>query len=416
MDCEESLSLMSALIDDELAPGERERLEAHLAECGDCRQRLRDFRQQDQALRAALGPQRDRAAAFAGHMTDWVLARERPAWPRCSLLVVDDDRHVRAALEGLLGEEFRVLTAESASAAEAVFARQPVDLVLADQRMPDRPGVELLAWVRRHHPHTLRLLMTAYADLDSAIDAINRGHVYHYLPKPWGEGELLRTLRNAAERFTLERNRDQLLADLRQLNEELELRVRERTLQLEEACALLEQRGREMERLALTDPLTGLSNRRAIEARARSELQRRSRYPGPLTLGIIDVDHFKQVNTDHQLSGGDEVLRGLAHILSRSVRAVDEVGRVGGEEFLVVAPATNEEGAVNLAERIRATVAGTPIRYKDRAIAITVSLGMAVADNGAPVQYEQIWEAADLALSAAKQNGRNRFEVRRLCK
>jgi diguanylate cyclase len=414
MDCESALQLISALIDGEIDPAGREQLKAHLEGCADCRQRSRDFRRQDQALRNALGAQRDLATAFTSRMCDWVLARDRPAWPRCTLLVVDDEPYILAMLSSLLGKEFRLLTAGSADAAQRRFSEQKIDLILTDQRMPRCTGVELLTWVLEHYPQTVRLLMTGYGELESAVDAINRGQVYHYLPKPWRDEELLQTLRNAAEKLLLERSRDQLLEELRQLNQELELRVAERTQKWKEACLLLEESNREMERLALTDPLTGLSNRRAIEERARAELQRLSRYPGPLTLGIIDVDHFKRINTEFQLCGGDEVLRELAGILARSIRSVDHVGRIGGEEFLVVAPQTNEQGALNLAERIRSTVAGTPIRYKDRDINVTVSLGIAVADTGVHPQYQQILEAADGALSAAKQNGRNRFELQRL--
>src|SRR5262245_19008366 len=415
MDCEQALKLISALIDGELAPDEKAQLEEHLKGCADCRQSELVHRRQDHALRRALSSQREHAAAFTERIKDWLQGQDGPTWPRCTLLVVDDKPFMLSLLTELLGKEFKVLTANSVDVAQAMFGRCPIDLVLTDQVMPERSGVELLEWVRQHHPRTLRLLMTGYEDLQSAIAAINRGQVYAYfLKNPWRNEELLHTLRKAAQNLLLERDRDRLLEDLRQLNGELEQRVAERTRKLEETNLLLEQRSREMERLALTDPLTGLSNRRAIEQLAQSELKRLARYARPLTLGIIDVDHFKRINTEHHLSGGDEVLKGLANILSRSVRVVDSVGRVGGEEFLVVAPETNEDGAVNLAERIRSTVASTPILYKDRPINVTVSLGVAVADDVGPVQYQQIWEVADDALSQAKKNGRNRFEVRRL--
>src|SRR5206468_937533 len=143
--------------------------------------------------------------------------------------------------------DFEVITAGSADGAEEVFARRPIDLILTDQKMPRRTGVQLLEWVRQNHPRTVRLLMTGYAELDDAVDAINRGHVYYYLLKPWRTEELLQILRNAAEKFNLERNQEQLLAELRQLNHELENRVIERTQALEAANRLLQQRTRELE-------------------------------------------------------------------------------------------------------------------------------------------------------------------------
>jgi len=331
------------------------------------------------------------------------------AQPARSLLLVDDEPYILPALGALLRQEFRVYTADCADAAEKVFDEHPIDIILTDQNMPRRTGVELLEWVREHSPATIRLLMTGYAELDDAIAAINRGQVYYYLLKPWRTEDLLQILRNAAEKFQLERSNERLLEQLRTLNRQLEQRVTERTSELEEANSQLEQRTRELERLALTDPLTGLFNRRAMEALALAELKRHARYDNPLTIGLIDVDHFKQVNTDHLYAGGDAVLVGLARVLSGSVReVVDSVGRMGGEEFLVIARETDEEGAITLAERIRTTVETSPIEYQGKRIKVTVSVGFAVAEAGVPASYEHLYKAACVALQQAKDTGRNR--------
>jgi diguanylate cyclase (GGDEF)-like protein len=329
-------------------------------------------------------------------------------------LVVDDEPYILPTLANLLGAEYEVITAESADDAEAAFARSPIHIVLTDQKMPRRTGIHLLEWVREHHPSTVRLLMTGYAELDDAVEAINRGHVYHYLLKPWRTEELVHILRNAADKYFGDVNRAQLFQEvqeknrqLAQLNSELEQRVHERTEELERANHLLQQRTLELERLALTDPLTGLFNRRAMDELTRFELKRHARYPSPLTLGLVDVDDFKHVNTKFLYTGGDAVLKGLAHVLSSSLREVDSVGRLGGEEFLVIARETSEEGARRLAERIRETVAGTPIQYEEHAITITVSIGLAVAEVGVPVEYESMMRAAAAALQDAKNDGRN---------
>jgi diguanylate cyclase len=334
--------------------------------------------------------------------------------PTCTLLIVDDEHYILTTLAHLLGADFSVLTANSADAAKELFDRQPIDIILSDQKMPRATGVQLLEWVRQNHPNTVRLLMTGFAELEDAIDAINRGHVYHYLLKPWRVEELRQVLRHAAEKFTLERSEEDLLEQLRQLNRDLEKRVTERTRELQEANHLLQQRTRELERLALTDPLTGLFNRRATEELASFELKRHARYPSPLTLGYIDVDHFKQVNTDYLLTGGDEVLRHLARILLGALREVDSVGRIGGEEFLVIARETNEEGAHILAERIRSTVEQTAIEYQGHSISITVSIGFAVAEVGVPADYLEMMEMAAGALRHAKETGRNRSEIQLL--
>jgi diguanylate cyclase (GGDEF)-like protein len=331
---------------------------------------------------------------------------------RLTVLLVDDEPYILPTLEALLAGEYDVLTANSADAGQQVLESRRVDILLTDQRMPRRNGTSLLEWAREHSPNTIRLLMTGFSELEDAVEAINRGHVYHYLLKPWRTQDVLQVLRNAADKFSLERKREELLNELQELNQELERRVTARTKDLEEANLLLEQRARELERLALTDPLTGLFNRRAIDELARFELKRHARYPSPVAVGYVDVDYFKRVNTDYLLTGGDEVLKCLARLLTSCVREVDTVARVGGEEFLILARETGGEGAAVLAERIRSSVENTPTRYQGQAISITVSVGFAVAEVGTPADYMQLTELAAAALAGAKRGGRNRCEIR----
>ncbi len=331
---------------------------------------------------------------------------------RCTVLVVDDEPYILPTLKALLAEEFDVVVAPGAEQAQQVMQERPVDILLTDQKMPRRTGIQLLEWARQHSPETIRLLMTGYSELEDAVEAINRGHVYYYLLKPWRTEDLLQVLRNAADKFQLERKREQLLRELQSLNRELERRVGERTRELEEANLLLEQKARELERLALTDPLTGLFNRRAMDELIQFELKRHARYPGPLALGYVDVDHFKRVNTEYLLTGGDQVLRSLARVLAASVREVDSVGRVGGEEFLVIARDTDTGGISILAERIRSTVEGSVVEYNGQEIRITVSIGFAVAEAGVPAEHEDMTRLAAAALDHAKRSGRNRCEVR----
>ena len=333
---------------------------------------------------------------------------------KCSLLIVDDEPSILPPLMALLADQYEVHTADCVEAAQARFSRHPFDVILTDQKMPRHSGIQLLEWVRENHPQTVRLLMTGYAELEDAIAAINRGQVYHYLLKPWRTEELLQILRNAAEKRQLESSRDQLLEQLQQLNSELEKRVQDRTHALQEANQLLELRARELERLALTDPLTGLFNRRAMEDLARFELKRHARYPSSLTIGLIDIDRFKEINTQYLLPGGDEALKGLAHILTASLREVDSVGRIGGDEFLLIARETNAEGAKRLAERIRATVEETPIPYRNLRINLSVSLSFAVAEGDAPADFDAMYRIAAGAIKDAKDKGRNCFSVCRV--
>jgi diguanylate cyclase (GGDEF)-like protein len=252
------------------------------------------------------------------------------------------------------------------------------------------------------------------ARLEDAVDAINCGQVHRYLFKPWRSEELLQILRNAARTSRLERSHEHLLDELRHLNLELEKRVQLRTHELEEANRQLQQKNSMLEKLALTDALTGLPNRRAIDRLVRTELRRRARYPCPLALGVLDADRFKEINSRYLLPGGDQALIDLAHTLVGSIRTVDNVARIGGEEFMVVAPETGLEGARALAERIRSSVERNRTHYKGQTIQVTVSVGFVVADAHVPANYEQLKHTAAAALEEAKGSGRNRCVVRAL--
>ncbi|MFQ3594274.1 MAG: diguanylate cyclase [Gemmataceae bacterium] len=330
----------------------------------------------------------------------------------CTVLLVDDEPYLLLTLETLLRNDFHVLTATSADEAEKFFAQQPIHILLTDQRMPRRTGIQLLEWVRQHHPHTIRLLMTGFSEIEDAVSAINQGQVYHYLHKPWRAEELLQVMHNAAETYWLRQKQEELLEQLKALNNSLELLVEERTRELQQANAQLEQRNRELERLALTDSLTGLLNRRAIEDLIDFELRRLARFPSSLAVGYVDLDHFKQINTNYTHIGGDEALRQVARILSQTVREVDSVARIGGEEFLILARETPFDGAATLAERIREAIEQHCISCSFGEIRLTVSIGFAVADG--PTERRPLMQLAAQALAEAKQTGRNRAVLRLL--
>ena len=135
-----------------------------------------------------------------------------------------------------------------------------------------------------------------------------------------------------------------------------------------------------------------------------------------LGVGIIDADHFKQINYTYLQTGGDATLIGLTKLLTAMMRESDSVGRVGGEEFLVIVRETNEEGARLLAEtRILALRSqSTPIEYHDQLVQITVSIGFAVAEGETPSTYALMYEEASAALKDAKDQGRNRCVIRRM--
>lgn len=329
-----------------------------------------------------------------------------------SILVVDDEPAIRNLLTELLSNEFHVVAAPSAEAAREVLTQRPIDIILTDQQLPGQSGVQLLEHVCLRSPHTIRIMMTGLGRLEDAVDAINCGRVHHYLFKPWKADQLLHTMRQAARTFQMEKTNALLLEQLQRLNLELEQRVQQRTHELEEANRQLQSRNLMLKKMALTDPLTGLPNRRAMDHLAKQELVRRSRYPSSLSIGLVDADHFKDINSAYLLPGGDHALTWLAQTLAKAARTVDSIGRVGGEEFMVVAPETDLEGAHILGERLRSTVAAGETTYNGATIRLTISVGLAVAPAGVAVGYDQLRLAAAVALNEAKAAGRNRCVLR----
>ncbi|HPH96535.1 MAG TPA: histidine kinase N-terminal 7TM domain-containing protein [Anaerolineaceae bacterium] len=163
-----------------------------------------------------------------------------------------------------------------------------------------------------------------------------------------------------------------------------------------------------VEQLAITDPLTGLYNRRYFSQRAQEELERSARLRHPLSLLMLDLDHFKRVNDTHGHSTGDQVLAHFAGILQTMTRGTDITARFGGEEFIVLLPETGPQEACATAERIRHAVETTPCPCGQLNIPITTSIGLATAPAGQRPSLENLSQQADLALYAAKHSGRNR--------
>jgi diguanylate cyclase (GGDEF)-like protein len=256
--------------------------------------------------------------------------------------------------------------------------------------------------------------MTGAYSMDDAVEAINSGLAQRFLFKPWRPEQLVNLIRQAARTFLLERSHENLLDELRKLNLELEERVAERTRELEHSHRQLEQRNLMLQKMALTDALTGLPNRRAMDRLAKTEVLRRARTPSPLAVALVDADNFKTINTRYLLPGGDHVLMWLGQTLVNSVRTIDTVGRVGGEEFMIVAPETGREGALILAERVRRTVEQSCTEFNGETIQLTVSVGMVVAENDTLVGFDQMRHAASAALGEAKETGKNRCVVKQL--
>lgn len=338
---------------------------------------------------------------------------------RETILCVDDEEGVlnalRQQLDARFGHECDIATATSGAEALELLddldaEGEPVAVVIADQIMPGMKGVEFLEAVDHRLPQTTKILLTGQAGLDAVTAAINRAHLNHYIAKPWDEMNLRLAVENLLRQFRLADENRQLVSDLSaknkallQMNRELEVRISERTHELAAANSRLAQ-------LAVTDGLTGLFNHRHFHERLTLETERSLRNGLPLSLLMIDVDHFKTYNDSHGHPAGDEVLRQLARLLGEGRRANDFAARYGGEEFCVVLVDTAKFTAAKLAEKLRHRINEHPFAHRASQPLgkLSVSIGVATFPEDA-ADAEALVRAADAALYAAKRAGRDRM-------
>ncbi|MCW2714253.1 MAG: response regulator receiver modulated diguanylate cyclase [Frankiales bacterium] len=302
-----------------------------------------------------------------------------------TVLVADDSATVRALVRFEL-ETAGYAVVEAADGQEALHLASAggVDVVLLDVEMPVLDGFGAITELKRD-PATAELpvvFLTGRSEGGDVVEALRLG-AQDYLTKPPQTPELLARVGAAVQ-----------VSGLR---------------------AELRRRTEELDRVSRTDHLTGLHNRRHLDEQLHGMLSSSRRHGVPLTVLIIDVDHFKRVNDTAGHPAGDAVLQEVASRLVTSVRDEDVIGRWGGEEFLVLAPHTDLLGGQALAERLRLGVAACPVVVGETALDITVSVGGAtVGERGDANTGGGVLQLADANLYAAKEGGRNRSDVTQL--
>ena len=297
------------------------------------------------------------------------------------ILIVDDNERQAQRICSELAITHRPVVEADAWKAQ-MTARGPLDLVIVNALSKGFDGLRFAAQLRSDEA-TRNLPILAIVDLDErtrAVKALELG-VNDILARPVDPGELSARVRTQIRR---KRYTDYLRANL---DHSLEL--------------------------AVTDQLTGLHNRRYMTGQLDALLQRAAAGGAPVSLLVIDIDHFKRVNDSFGHDAGDEVLREFAVRLASNVRAIDLPVRHGGEEFVVVMPDTELEDARRIAERIRLHVAGSPFRVMggEELLTVTISIGVACS-TGADDKPATLIKRADEAVYLAKTKGRNRVIAR----
>ena len=168
------------------------------------------------------------------------------------------------------------------------------------------------------------------------------------------------------------------------------------------------QFAKRMKLLATTDELTGLSNRRAIMSEGEEEMERARRFSRPFCCMMFDIDHFKSINDTYGHDVGDVVLKKVSGVVNDSLRQSDSLGRIGGEEFLLIAPETDEDEAARLAERVRSNVEAIDFdEMRDRKVTVSIGISKLEGDE----ELSEVIHQADEALYESKNTGRNRVSV-----
>jgi two-component system, cell cycle response regulator len=341
------------------------------------------------------------------------LAERRP-----SVLLVDHEPAATERLLALLQTEFDISVAKSGDAALQILSEREVDVIVADQRAPGMSDLQFLKEAARRRPDAKRLLLTAFADVDSLVQAINDGHLHYYLRKPWNQEDLQATISELAHLYFLEEENRRLLKALASVNSALAEREQilsgsldDRGNELLRSLSRLRAANEELSLLAFRDGLSGLYNHRTFQERLREEVARSVRYGHPCSLLFVDIDDFKGFNDRFGHPIGDEVIRSIGKLLlgqldsACAARESDIAARYGGDDFVLVLPETPKAGAVVKAERLRAaaeriTVAGEPGL-------VTVSVGVAECPTDATISADLI-SRADQSMYRAKHMGRNR--------
>jgi diguanylate cyclase (GGDEF)-like protein len=297
------------------------------------------------------------------------------------VVVAEDDRSSRRILTRVLSKwGYEVFEAENGEEGWSRLTESGAPVLITDWQMPGMTGLELVERLRSgflpYYVYTI--LLTSKGDTEEVVQGFQSG-VDDYLTKPFKWEELRARLRAGQRIVTLE-------------------------------SALREARVR-LEIMASTDELTGVANRRAVLRRLAEMTAMSSRSKHDVSVAMIDIDKFKRLNDTFGHAAGDYVLRETVRRLAVAKREYDIIGRIGGEEFVVLLPETGLEDAKAVAERLRAGVADNEFLVNGKQpVNVTISCGVSSAANGQCDSVDSLLALADAALYRAKAAGRNRVE------
>ena len=293
------------------------------------------------------------------------------------ILIVDDDVAVRNTMyEYIKTAGYYSETVSCAEEALELLGRDHFHVVVTDIMLPAMGGLELTKLIKRDNASDV-IVMTGYSDDFSYEEAINIG-ASDFVIKPVRLEELLLRLKRVLKERELTNERIRMMEKL--------------------------------QKLAITDGLTRLYNSRSFYSQLELEVDRFNRYQHPLTLLLLDIDHFKDYNDKYGHLEGDKVLVRFSQIIRTCLRTNDSAYRYGGEEFTVILPETAGEEARTVAQRIRAALEAEPFSPKDgEEVTVTISIGL--TEYHAKEELSTFIQRADQAMYRSKRSGRNKVSM-----
>jgi diguanylate cyclase (GGDEF)-like protein len=294
------------------------------------------------------------------------------------ILVVDDEADIRHLLSNLLiSEGYTVFAEEDGAKGFETFRHQSPNLVITDVKMPVRNGLELLKDIKSTGSDIDVIVLTGHSDESTAIECLRNG-AYDYLLKPLEELDvLIASVQRALQKRDLEAKNLQLV--------------------------------KELEEMAIKDPLTGLYNHRHLHKSLSHEIARSMRYQHQFVILMADIDHFKQINDTYGHLFGDFVLKRLARFLEDNLRLTDTIFRYGGEEFLIILTESGKSMALPVLERLVEGIRTHEFSCDGHNTKITLSIGAALFPDEAK-DASGVIGLADRRLYRAKQSGRDTYD------
>jgi two-component system, cell cycle response regulator len=297
------------------------------------------------------------------------------------ILVADESPVYRKLVEQTLPpDQYSILFANTGQSAIELCRQHRPALVITDWNMPDLSGIEVCRQIRASakDSYTYVIIVTSASEKEKVVEGLEAG-ADDYLTKPFHPKELL-----------------------------ARVRVGRRLLDLHQQ---IESQNRILKDLALTDALTGLPNRRAVEDWAKGQLSAAVRHGFSLWVVIADLDNFKVINDTYGHDAGDAVLKEFAGILKKRVRNSDICGRTGGEEFIMIFTHAEECNVGIVVARILRQLREHEFSFGGKPVQVTASFGIAGFQGKGMPDFAKLISRADAALYAAKRGGRNRIEV-----